>query len=674
MERKYKFREILKKVHKNNIRNSDVKPTDEFEFPDFTIINLPENSGEVLKTAVFDFADYLFVSMNISARVGNPAVVNFEITDKIGTEFDIDVTDKIYITASNERSAAQALFYLEDLMNEKKAPIIAKGKISKKLEFSPRITATYGFGNGVCIPDEFFAQMAHHGFNAVMMGNCIPGDQSAVKFIENSKRALKWGLDIYCCAQVPSKYHPDDPEAKEYYANTYGEFIKKFPFVKGIILVGEAIGFPSKDPNTSGGHRLKSPDNIPLEKPDAGFYPCEDYYKLVNIIKESTMTFNPEIDIVLWTYNWWGERILLSDGPITKLIENLPTDISLLVTFDLSEQYKMDGVTKFVCDYSISRVGPSDTFRFEADLAKKKGIRLYSHVSTSGSTWDFGTVPYMPMPQKWIKRYKAIYKAKKEYGLAGFIENWTPGFYPSIVSELTKKCYFDSNSDFDQNLKSILKSHFGDKADTVYKALELWSEASDYIHSTYDNQYGPLRVGTAYPLCLISHIKSPNASKWANFFHNAEPNYFNTPYPIRLETDKMHWEKMASLMKDGSDILASIENPSEEILRLENLGRYLYYCAVTVINVHRWHKHRELLKVLKDKKEIEKSINELKVIAADERQNALDSIDCLRKDSRLGYEPCDDYLGGEDEVLWKIKHLDYVVNNELKRYEIELPL
>ena len=75
-----------------------------------------------------------------------------------------------------------------------------------------------------------------------------------------------------------------------------------------------------------------------------------------------------------------------------------------------------------------------------------------------------------------------------------------------------------------------------------------------------------------------------------------------------------------------------------------------------------------------NKNEIIKSIEELRKIGADEKYNALESIKCLRKDSKLGFENVDGYVGGEEAVMWKIKQLDYSVNVELERYVTELPL
>lgn len=682
MEKKYEFRKRLLKVHKENIRNYSLKANaDDFVFGEEVMISLPENAGVVLKNASADFADYLFTSLNICAAVGKNGVVEFEIgsenPERI-TEFEICVDEKILIRAIDERSAAQALFYLEDMLTERKAPFVKKGTISKKLAFTPRMIRECGYS---ChsLPDEYLAQMAHYGFNAILIRykGDVPQDTPstedllAPRFTEILNRAKKWGIDVYVLSEIPNKYHPEAPEAEAYYKQQYGGLVEKYPEIRGMVMVGESIGFPSEDPNTCGGHRLKSPDGIPFEKPGTGFYPCFDYYKLVNIIKKNVRSVNKDFDIVFWSYNWWG---LNKGDAIMKMIDLLPTDISYLVTFELSEQYKMDDVTKFVCDYSISRVGPSHTFLKEAQKIKERGIRLYTMASTSGCTWDYGSIPYMPVPQKWIKRYKALFEAKKEFNLAGLLEGWSQGFYPSIVSELTKKCYYNPDGDFDAILKSILVSHFDENAETVYKALDLWSEASDYIHSTYDNQYGPLRIGTAYPLCLTGNIRSPHSSIWMDNFHSGGPNMFNTIYSVRVDTDEKHWRKVAELMDEGVKMLEAIENPNEELELLTNLGKYIYYSTQTVVSVHRWHKRRADLKVLKDKKVIEKTIEELKVIAADERQNALDSIECLRKDSRLGFEPAEEYTAGEEAVMWKIKHLDFVVRDEIHRYEIELPL
>ena len=125
---------------------------------------------------------------------------------------------------------------------------------------------------------------------------------------------------------------------------------------------------------------------------------------------------------------------------------------------------------------------------------------------------------------------------------------------------------------------------------------------------------------------------------------------------------------------EGINLLKTIENPSEELKLLTNLGQYIYHCVVTVINLHRWHKLRDGIVVEENKDRVREMIAEMKQVAADEDKNALDSIECLHKDSRLGYEPGDDCAAGEEAILWKVKYTKFVLEVELKRFELEVEL
>lgn len=667
MENKFDFLERYCQVHKKDVRDFNIKAANnEFELSNTSVITLPQNFGIVIETAAEDFIDYLKTSMNISCKIGDNGNILVKLDETLSKNiaYNIEVSDKIFITGSNEKAVAQAFYYLEDLMNLKKAPILTKEVIKKENPFSPRmIHSVYGRE----LSDErYIAQIAHHGFDAIMTPQKIE-DYSILNKL--SETAMKYGIDLYYCSMIKSEYHPDDPGALEYYQKTYGGFLDTYPYIKGIVLVGESIGFPSKDPRTTGVFRGSSPDNIPSELADPGSFPCNDYYKFVEMVNKVVKAKKPDADVVFWSYNWWYE----SDENRLAVMNDLPKDVSYLCTFELGEIYKQEDITKLCCDYTIAIPGPSKIFRTEAQRAKELGLKFYSQTSTSGTTWDFGTIPYMPVPQKWIKRYKAVKESHEKYDLAGFIEGWTPAFNPSIVSELTKMCYYDLDSDFDENLRIILKKHFDENADIVYKVFDMWSEASDLIHASYDEQYGPARVGTAYPLCFLSRIRSPYSSPWYNIMHDSGSSGFQTNYTVRYETELKMWIKMAELMKQGADILKAIENPSEELVLLENLGRYIYHCVVTIINVHKWHKERaNFYANPKTNAEVDAILTKMEEIAKDEIENARASISCVQKDSRLGYEPIDGYVGGEEAILWKIKQVEYVVKKEIGKCRKEL--
>ena len=629
------------------------------------VITLPEKADLVAQTAVEDLVAFL-AEMGVSAKVGAEGNIVLSYGAQEEISFTIAVSEDIRITASNSRGLAQGIYYLEDLLRWRNAPILKKEVIEKKLAFTPRIITP----RNLAFPysEENLRQIARHGFTAIQTDASNANEEGFSLVLE---RCAKYGLDLYILSNIPSKYHPDDQAAKEYYASTYGSIVERFPQVKGVILVGECLNFPSKDPGSTMDPDYRSPDNIPSLKLDPGWYPCFDYPQLVNMIKSVTRDKNPDFDIVFWSYNWWHA----ADEKRLALMDALPKDISYLCTFEMGETYQMDGITKFCSDYTLAVPGPADIFRVEAQRAKELGLRFYSMVSTGGKTQDFPPVAYLPFPQKWIKRYQSIFRSQEAYGLAGLHDGWC-GFTPSFVSELARLCYLDKDSDFDENLRFVLQTHFREQADTVYKALDLWSQSTDYIHASYEEQYGPLRIGTAFPLCFLSQISppAPYAARYYSIMRNTSVSGFQSNYSVRYETENTHWQKMAQLLKEGADILKTIENPSEEIVRLELLGRYLHHCVLTVLNARRWHRLRcRFMAEPETNEEVAAILDAMEAVAHEEIENSRQSMALLRKDTELGGGtigitlPC-----SEGAVEWKIKQMEYVLCKEISKCRSEL--
>ena len=69
-ESNYEFRKRLLLPHKKDILNKDELPqNDDFVIGRGVVLYLREDCGEVVITAAEDFADFLFVSMGISAKI-----------------------------------------------------------------------------------------------------------------------------------------------------------------------------------------------------------------------------------------------------------------------------------------------------------------------------------------------------------------------------------------------------------------------------------------------------------------------------------------------------------------------------------------------------------------------------------------------------------------------------
>lgn len=682
IEKKYEFRKRMRCIHKKRRDYTLIPKNDEVVIKDGIRIILPNEYTDVTFKASEDFLDYLFVSMDVSATIVKNSKKENEIVLTFCSEQEEDyiiyIDDKILIQAKNERGLAQALYCLEDRMNARKAPFLKKEEIRNTFLFSPRMVHSgYGLDQ---YPDEHLSSIAHAGMDSILVFvkdiNLTPS--GFMDFNDLIDRAAKYGIDVYAYSYLKSEKHPEDEGSQEFYDNLYGKIFENCPGFKGIILVGESVGFPSKDKNVSA-NAVRSADGIPFRKPRPGWWPCFDYPQWLECVKKSVRKHKPDADIVFWTYNWG----YVDEEARVELIKNLPTDISLMATFEMFESYKHGSIITTVADYSLAFAGPGHYFMSEAKAAKERGIRLYSMTNTGGLTWDMGTIPYEPMPFQWMKRYEGMRYAAENYGLCGTMESHHFGFFPSFIGDLAKQCFIKENASLEENLIQVIKMHFGDSdIEKIKEALKEFSEAISCYTPTDADQYGAFRCGPAYPLCLIKAIKPPTEA-FAHFgnrimevdypadysAHNALPCGRGMLPNIRIKGELELLYKMLGHMKNGVNILKTLETSNEELLYLINLGEYITHCVITGIHAKEWYLVTGRLKTETEREKVLLLIDEAEKLLLAEKENAIATIPIVEKDSRLGWEPSMDYIGDKKHIEWKLRHLEYVLDYELGCYK-----
>ncbi len=683
-EKRYDFRKELMEIHKPNRRNEVLKPCDnEVELTDGLLIITPEEENAVSYTAAKDFADYLYVSMNVGAAVckksfGKGFEIRLEINQDIEEAsgymgFKITTQENgILIEGYDHRGLAQALYSLEDVMNIRKAPFIERGTVKRKALFSPRIThSPMGFHN---YTDEALSLISHYGMDAIQVWirdaeTDFRGNYFDLRLL--CERAEKYGIDVYAEVNVPHSVSPHEEGAEAFYDGIYGELFDKCPKLKGLILIGEAMQFKSRDPRV-GDPSLSSSDGIPSMKPNPGWYPCIDYPQMVEIVQRAVYKCRPDVDIVLVTYNWG----CVEEKERLRLIEDLPSGVSLMPTWDGFQRYKVGNVCEMIKDYTLSRTSPGDYFVSEAKAAQKKGIKLYANAQASGRTWDFGVVPYEPMPYQWIKKYNEMVEAHEKWNLCGLVENIHYSFHPSFITDLEKQAFFSGGKSLDEVLKDLLVRDFGEENyNSVDNALKLWSEAITHYHATSEDQYGGFRVGPSYPLWSSDNnsgkYKGPKHAVFGNciFGSHYSQSYSDASFPsVRLYKEIEEFEIMAKLMLEGIEILETIENPCDRLLKLTNLGKFIYRTVLTVLNVKKHFIIKRKLSIAETHEECARLLDAMEEILLAEKANVEATIPIVNVDSRLGWEPTMEYTTDEDALRWKLRQLDYELNNRFPLY------
>lgn len=698
-ENKYDFRKKLIEVHKPSIKkekNFDSKSYLMLE--NGMRIYIEENADEVIKTAVYDFCDFLDISLGIDAIVkkGEPTeekYIRIRLAEDAGVElgeasgyrgFMIETDKNIEIYAYDSRGAAQALYFLEDCMSFECYPIIKKETVRVKPAFSPQMVHSgYGFDE---YPDNYLAKIAHEGRDAILVYT-VGADLTPtgyMNFNELIERASKYGIDVYAYSTLKSEMNPEDEGAEEYYESNYGNLFKTCPGLKGVTLVGESVEFPSKDPNVAKGHYYETTDEgIIKGLPTSGMYPCEDYPAWLNLIKKVIRKYRSDADIVFWTYNWGSQP----EEARVKLIESLPTDITLQVTFERYEKIKIGKAFSHCADYTLSFEGPSKCFISEAKAAKKRNIKLYSMTNTGGLTWDFGVIPYQPMPYQWIKRYEAMRNAKKEWGLSGIMECHHYGFYPSFISKLSKWAFFEPQYDMTIILEKIIKSEFGEENfEKVNEALIMWSEAITYYSPSNTDQYGAFRIGPSLPFYLYQKgtiPSDPERDKRGNGMFGSQicvpenrlgPDKRDSITSIRVPEELKSLQKMYELMLSGLQSLAAVESKNSETDALENLGMFMLNCIKTAISSKKWYILKNKFFASDNKHDLSFLLDDMEALLNEEIKNAKETVALVEKDSRLGWEPRMLYITDKYHLEWKIRQVKAVIEFEIGDYRKSLEL
>ena len=684
MENNYEFRKRFNNTHPKNIRakNATAAADEIVISPDYTVYYSGEEKG-LIYNAALDIKKYLLSAFNIRVALKKESeykkenkrafVFSFPSKESKKNLYSVNVYKNglVKLRGSNPRMAAQAAYLAERMMTGRRAPFLKTGKEEKTPAFSPRMIHS-GYGLDM-YPNEYLQAIAREGIDAILVFvtgvNRTPfGPQNFNKLCD---RAASYGIDVYAYSYLKSRMHPEDKGAEEYYDSLYGTLFRKCNGLRGIVFVGESCEFPSHDTHTTGELR-DDRDPWAYDKPFPGWWPCEDYPQWLNLVKKVIRREKKEADIVFWSYNWgWAPK-----ENRLSLIANLPKDISLLVTFEMFQNVERAGHTGRTVDYSLFFEGPGDYFLSEAKEAKKLGLRLYTMANCGGLTWDCGTIPYEPFLQQWIRRYKKVLDCKDKYGLCGMMDSHHFGFTPSLISYTANNLF--CGDDISGAAADSCRYFYGEKlAKEAKKALNEASDGVRHLVSTDHDQYGPMRVGPAFPLILFRDKKFvfksvPSAMNGRNDICHPDYDYGKTGNgaPNDLEGEIRCFGIARDKILSSSAKLYALAEKAESEFESNNLTdaaqilEYIGRSAATAVNVKEFKKRKDILLSLPAKKQ-KQTAREMKETALREIENSKATIPLVRKNSRLGYEPSMEYMGDEEHIKIKIAQVRRMIKNEL---------
>lgn len=695
-ERNYDFRRRHWEYHKPDRRDperrayeNEIMLTEEWK-----IGYAPGNP--VTAVAANDFQEYLEKSMDLSlplVKKDGSKTIWLELSDELDEGFVLNVEkDHIQITSAEDKISFRATIHLEDLMNLEEAPVLKTGKFIRRPMYT---TKSVHSGTGLdAFPDQELCALLHAGYDTIAVF-LVGIDRNRLGYCDYNDvigRAAKYGINTMLYNYIQTPIHPDEDGAQEKFDAVYGELLRRYPGAAMIDLCGESLEFPSRDKATTGKSYSESVvDGIPDTRPSPGWYPCEDYPAYIQCIERAVHKYNPEIVVTFSTYNWG----YCSLEQRKSFLDKFPENVTLSVCYEIFSKRRIEGLHTPVMDYTMSADKPGYYFETECEEAHKRGIPLTGNVNTAGIAWDLGCIPLLPAPDKILKRDLYLREAGKKWNMRSHYCTHHYGWWNSVAADLAKwSGWEDFEPDYDELLTRIAVRDYGRKAAShVRKAWDLWSKAMDHYVASNEDQYGPWRVGPAYPFIFHPNISRTLLSKEIKFptsphahtgyliiktFYQPFENAEQSPGVLRYPAELRSLRKMLELWNRGlAEVLPAIDKADEkkkdETRRLEALGHFIRNSIITTIHIKEWWRANIALQASSSAEEAEKHLDEIEKIAALEAENTRDTIPAVEFDSRLGWEPSMEYVCDKWHLEWKLRQLESAMR-ETKAYRRMLNL
>jgi hypothetical protein len=527
------------------VRDLNTRQTDgEMTIPDkgWKLIWI-KGSSEILQNAVNDFSDYLRISQKINVEPdGRDSLADWNnITDGIvaGTreqlpgcgltlknpkDYEITISPgRIVVCGFDERGVMFGLYNLEARMNLREAPVLPSGlnTVRHSLYDTRMVLSWMGWMEW---PDTVLSHLAHDGYDGIFAsvyanpnGDRTTAEgstefyarllfqvrrQEPARIHDLIKRAGKYGIKVY----TPIIYqYLGTPESEAGLRRLVKEILKEFPGIKGYILLTEGFYYGE----WRAGH--SSDDNYMKNW-------ARNWCKAVGIVEEECHKVNPSIEILPWEYNI-DFRPHKADLK-RYFIRQLPDNVIPLLTWENGKSFEIDGMQGYLRDYSLSQIGPAEVTDSQIEEARNRKMKVYCKADTFAS-WQYGTIPYLPVPNQWNERYKALEK----YGVNGTLESWSSGYKPNFISELRAWTCWSDCPPVDRLYESMASRIFGAEAvEKVVRAWEFFSQAIQLVPDTGPNMGTNNAVGnplffTVPPLRTNTyHYSWTDFVKWMGYF------------------------------------------------------------------------------------------------------------------------------------------------------------
>jgi hypothetical protein len=439
-------------------------------------------------------------------------------------DYEIVATpERLTVCGYDQRGAMYGLYNLEARMNLREGPFLpANLNTVRHSLYDVRLVQSWmGWMEW---PDPLLSHLAHDGFDGVFAsvyanpnGDRTTAESSTefyarllfqvrrqdpTRMRDLINRASRFGIKVY----TPIIYqYQGTPESEAGLRRLVSDILRMFPDIQGYVLLTEGFWYKQ----WGGGHGASKEYVQDWAR---------NWSRAVKIVAEECHRVNPAIEILPWEYNidFRPENVDLK----RYFIQQLPADTIPLLTWENGKGFELDGMHGYLRDYSLTQVGPAEVTDAQIGEARQRGMKVYCKADSFAS-WQFGTIPYLPVPYQWYSRYRAMEK----YRVNGTMESWSSGYNPNFMTEFRAWYCWSDAPPLEELLGAMAARDFGSGGkDLVVKAWNHFSQAIRLVPDTGPNMGTNNAVGNPLffqepPLRTTTFTHSwTDHNKWLGYF------------------------------------------------------------------------------------------------------------------------------------------------------------
>ena len=171
--------------------------------------------------------------------------------------------------------------------------------------------------------------------------------------------------------------------------------------------------------------------------------------------------------------------------------------------------------------------------------------------------------------------------------------------------------------------------------------------------------------------------QSAAGTRWIEAFYQPEqiPGMSNCGRRIAEDVKIMShaletWERGTALMRKMLEKVPESKRANAE--KMVGVGDFCGHAIRTMVHVKRWWMLNKRLEIEYDLVKANALLDEMLDLIEAEERNVTETIPLTEADSRLGWEPSMDYVGGTWHLKWKLYQLDNLKTKIIPAYRTSI--